>query len=243
MLIALCASYVPPSPPDLPPLSDPSFDGISSRPFPMYSKPIPPPPEEDFDISSLPSDTYIQKGAKIRLTQKVVEDTPELDEEDLRSFYRGLVESSREDGVLADVKQIGAPGGRRRLRLGRVRREEVLARLQERLLGAGPSGRSASLAHLLPVGVKNAPMRVQLAVVLSSIGSQPTLGTAGLLSSVKGKEKAGTGQYVPLGLLSRTEWEAILEDFVSESSEISADRGRLSEKMPEARRLSSRSWA
>jgi len=200
-------------PPDLPPLSDPSFDGVPVRAFPIYQPPLPPAVEEDVDVNSLPSDKYLQKGIKIRLTRKATEDSPELTEEALRNFYRGLIESGREEGV-DDFKGIEAPEGR--LRLGRAKREEVLGRLERRLLGSTSQAASfASVAAKVPSTLVSVPTHHRLATILSSIAG-PSSSAAVPIFSIKGKEKElMRASDVPLGLVSQREWDALFEEFVS----------------------------
>lgn len=217
-LLTISLRYESRRPPDLPPLSDPSFDGVPPYSFPIYRAPIPAPisMKDEIDIASLPSDKYLEKGIKTRLTKKAIEDTPELTEEALRTFYRGLIESGRNEGQEEELKAIEAP--ERRLRLGKARREEILARVEVRLLescsNGGPSSGSAGPQS---TDVASTPAHHRLASVLALIASSIPVPTTSNFSA-KGKEKAvKTAGDIPLGLLSKREWDALFEEFVSSS--------------------------
>ena len=190
----------------LPPLSDPAFDGAGSDSFPLYRDPPPFAREELIDPSSLPSDATIQRSVKVRLTKKATEDTVELSEDALRTFYRALIESGQEES-LEELKRLEAPEGR--LRIGSARRIDVLASLERRLWGVGPSVN-------LPAKSRDPPSHHHIAAMLSSIAPRPSGASTSTLYSAKGKEKAviRPGD-LPLGLLGRTEWNAVFEEFVS----------------------------
>lgn len=238
----LSNSYHSITPPDLPPLSDPAFDGVPHPSFPVYRASIYTHTtlEEEIDIASLPSDKYLQKGMKIRLTKKATDDTPELTEEALRKFYRGLVESGREEGVQEGSKSIDAPGGR--IRLERARREEVLSRLEARLVGQASSRSYSSKPQtLLPTDATFVPKHHRIALALSSIAGFPSP-SANRVFSIKGKEKAKiTPCDVPLGLVSRRECDALFEAFVSTCYEAALIQ-RSNKKMQEGRKHSWKLW-
>jgi hypothetical protein len=191
---------------------------LSARAFPLYS----PPPTPDssssaqaYSVDDLPSIASLQRTMKQRLTVKATANAPELDEAALRAFYRNLVTSGSEDE--GDLLRIGAPGdgvGR----LGKVKRREIIEELGRRLeqlgLGEIPSGGEVETGNgLMQSTSKSASSAIHrhVAAMLSTI-SLPSTSTS---ASHKGKGREIFSRTVPLGLVSRKEWNALFEEFVS----------------------------
>jgi hypothetical protein len=135
----------------------------------------------------LPSDRKIRKSAKIQLTEKALEDMPELREDELRDFYAAVMDSGKPE--TGDLSRIEAP----KMRMGRDERQRILDGMARRLLPpsdqAGPSTISAA--------------------------SQRTHDTVSkLVSKLRelGEIEVDKPSRVSLGLASRKEWEALLDE-------------------------------
>lgn len=170
-------------------------DSPASR-FPLY-KPSPEPQynqapygqeyRQDPHVTSLPSDRKIRKSAKIQLTDKALEDMPELQEDELRDFYAAVMDSGKPEP--RDVSRIEAP----KTRMGRDERQSILDGMARRLLSpsdqAGPSTISTA-----------APRTHQ--TVSKLVGKLRELGEI----------EVDKPSRVSLGLASRKEWEALLDE-------------------------------
>jgi hypothetical protein len=136
------------------------------------------------DPRSLPSDKKIRKATKIQLTEKAIQDLPELEEEDLRSFYAAVMESGRP--LENDIPQIED-------KMTTEQRSKVIEGLAGRFIGmeAGPSKLPA-----LNTGLRQ---KVVSDIVEKLRAIQPPITEEG-------------GARVPLGLVSRTEWSVLLDE-------------------------------
>jgi hypothetical protein len=180
------------------PLSSSTYDDQTSTPpsFPLY-RPVPahqplyqPSDTRYTDPGSLPSDRKIRKATKIQLTEKAIQDLPELEEEDLRSFYVAVMESGR---PLDNEDLPRIEDGRT---MSREERTGLIEGLAKRLMGpvegeAGPSRIPAFGGHQSQVimGIVEKLRAIQLPV------NEPE-----------------AGPRVSLGLVSRTEWGVLLDE-------------------------------
>jgi hypothetical protein len=145
---------------------------------------------------------------KARLTQMAEDDSPEMDEKALRDFYTALVASAVEEAPAFDLPRLEGP---RNGRMAREQRLQLLQGLESRLRGAGIIGSSSeqAVAALSDHGDR----ATRLATALATI-SVPSSSRQGF--SLKGKEKADVRPAdLPVGLVSKTEWDALFESFVS----------------------------
>jgi hypothetical protein len=179
------------------PLSSSTYDDQPSPSFPLY-KPTPRAqpfyesralPESYIDPRSLPSDRKIRKATKIQLTEKAIQDLPELGEDELRSFYAAVMESGRplED----DLPRI--EDGRK---MSLEEKSRVIEGLAGRFIGteAGPSKLPAL----------NSGLRWK---VISDIVEK--------LRAIKTPMMEEGGTRVSLGLVSRTEWTVLLDEMAN----------------------------
>lgn len=144
---------------------------------------------------NLPSDKKIRKTAKAQLTERAIADLPELQEEDLRDFYAAVMESGRDDLDLGgEIPQVEAPGRR-----SKVDRRKILDGLSHRLLPspdrAGPSTSTTTTAVAGPTD-DSADMDIVSKLVAELRALVPQPGDTGRVS---------------LGLISRTEWNVLLD--------------------------------
>lgn len=132
----------------------------------------------------------IRKSAKIQLTDKALEDMPELEEDELRDFYAAVMDSGKTS--TGESPRIEAP----RSGMGKDERRRILDGMARRLLSpsdqAGPS--------TLPATSPRAHETVRK-----------------LVDRLRDLSLAGEGQEVvpsrvSLGLASRKEWEALLDE-------------------------------
>lgn len=175
------------------PLSSSTYDDKPPPTFPLY-RPLPmaqPPYESQphrsayIDPNSLPSDRKIREATKIQLTEKAIQDLPELEEDDLRSFYAAVMESGRP--LESDAPQI--EDGQR---MSIEEQTRVIEGLAVRLIGteAGPS---------------------KLPTVHSGLREKVVSDIVQKLRTIQ-VPATEEGRRVPLGLVSRTEWSVLLEE-------------------------------
>lgn len=149
------------------------------------------------DPRSLPSDRKIRKTAKVQLTEKAIQDLPELQEDELRDFYAAVMESGRSEDPYPTTPLIDAPGSSQNQsqpkRLTSGQRREILQGLEDRFLT--PSNHAG-------------PSRLDIGTSTDPIGVQNVLGIVARLGAVA-PEVEGR---VSLGLVSRTEWSAMLDE-------------------------------
>ncbi|KAK4684100.1 hypothetical protein P7C73_g6105, partial [Tremellales sp. Uapishka_1] len=163
------------------------------RTFPLYRSPSSEPSK--VDLSTLPSRSEIQRTLKHKLTVKATKNVPEPDEETLRHFYTSLVESGREETENDHIKEIEAPRGR----MGKEKRGTLIAGLEERLNGV------EGLVKVVREGKK--------AQNIANI----------LLEMTLGEEASSRGDKLPLGIVSRGEWEALFEELIQQQDARGAD--------------------
>jgi hypothetical protein len=161
--------------------------------FPLYHPTEPSYPIEkapyDVDYVSLPSEKTISKSLKFKITEEVTKGLPEFTEEELREFYRAVVESGVQDeGSSSDVKvdAIEAPRRSRGLMAIRERLEENYSDTTAVATSEGDYG-----------------------VILRYLG-----GTSVSSVSSKGKEPM-RGPIVPLGILTSSEWQVLFNEAIA----------------------------
>lgn len=183
----------------IPPPVDPSK-------FPLYRPP--PPPEEDAegiswsgDVEDLPTDEAIKREIKRRVTNETIKSLPEFSEEDLRDFYKNLVLAGKKD-MIESLPQIEAP------KMTPKQRKQLLENLVQRLEAPraeavgelqGEQAATERPAINLPAIPKNLPTHVALTSTLLHVG----------------QEESTSSFNVPLGLVTQSEWQALLDTFVS----------------------------
>jgi len=159
--------------------------------------------EESFHVDE-------QEGnpVKARLTQIAEDDSPEMDEQALRDFYTALVASAVDEAPAFELPRLEGPKDGR---MTREKRLQLLQGLESRLNSTGILGSSSEKA--LAVGLVNGDRATRLATALAQI-SVPS--SSRLSFSLKGKEKADVRPGdLPVGLVSKVEWDALFESFVS----------------------------
>ncbi|WWC65106.1 uncharacterized protein I303_107720 [Kwoniella dejecticola CBS 10117] len=201
----------------------PPSSAEASRPFPLYH---PPPPSTDYlplnedTLKSLPSEERIQRELKSRLTKKTVEHLPELTEDDLRTFYSDLVKTGISDDQNQHLR-IAAPGEERlRLPVTREEREEVMLDLETRLLGSKPPQAPSTSLEEESRGIsrdlysEGAPRRYRIFQALAQV-AVPDEGPSGTSKSPAGPSAiSGSGVDIPLGLVSKREWNVLFDEFI-----------------------------
>ncbi|WVQ95509.1 hypothetical protein IAU59_002606 [Kwoniella sp. CBS 9459] len=212
---------------DLPPTAEPT------RPFPLYQR-IPEPESQYIPLTketleSLPSSSRLSKELKVRLTKKAIEDLPELEEDDIKRFYRDLVLTGIVEDGSPDRLALDAPEEQRRLPLPAEERKDILRQMEERLLassqqqqqrigletsaeqatyGATTGGevlRVESEGRRTPRHVRVLEALAELAVV-----DQGPSGT----SKSPAFSAQPTRMDIPLGVVSSREWKALFEEFI-----------------------------
>lgn len=147
---------------------------------------------------------------KYRLTERAEVETPELDEDALRKFYTALVASGVDQEPLIDsLKRLGAPEGKGDL-IGWEQRKVIVEGLAKRFI--------ASSSAPLETGVTFRGGKSGLALkVLDALDKLDVPSTSRVVGfSSKGKEKEDLSPLnIPLGLVGRSEWDALFEEFVS----------------------------
>lgn len=139
-------------------------------------------------MASLPSDRKIRKSAKIQLTDKALEDMPELQEDELRSFYAAVMDSGKPQSD--ETQRIEPPS----TRMGNEERQRVLEGMARRLLSPSDQAGPSTLPATSPRTYETASKLAEKLRVLTRVGQ----GASSLESRVS------------LGLASRREWEVLL---------------------------------
>jgi hypothetical protein len=184
-------------------------------------------------------ESALDRRRKIQVSDRISERVAEFTDKSLRDFYGALLEVGREEGV--DSLRIEAPDASQTGRLGYKRRRQLLAAVEERLeLSSTPDVDAAQA----PANAGNEGLAGRLATLSSSHDSPRSstaqqdihkaddvtnFGSAGVTSlaptqSIPSRTRilarlaaieTDTNDGVPLGLLSKIEWQAIIEDFAS----------------------------
>jgi len=171
---------------------------VDESAFPLYRPPPPPETKEELlkgvklDDKGMPSMDWIHRQNKDHITTHATADVPEYTEEDLRDFYKQLVLSGvpkLEEERLA-LPEPEAP-------LSKAEKQKLLAGLSERLKPK-PEGEEGQVA-LLPAILPGTPQHVALTAALLDIAP----------------EDHADPLFVPLGIVRRSEWQALFESFVS----------------------------
>lgn len=160
------------------------------------------------------------------MTKKIVNDQPELSEDDLRQFYQALVLSGADaPDQQQPLLQLGAPSGRGELPeplLAEEERTALLDGLRTRLIGSRAeatregSNQQAVLDSNGDAGPQTQWNRSLMnwqqrkAVVQAQV--EDILDVLATLPPVTGQQ---SGQLLPLGIVSRKEWNALFETSVS----------------------------
>lgn len=161
------------------------------------------------------------------MTTKIVKDQPELSENDLRQFYQALVLSGADAtdhhnhslrlGAPSDVRELPEP------QLDEEERASLLNSLQTRLVGSRAeavreiSTEQAVLGSNGDAGPQTQRNRSLMdwqqrkAVVMAQV--EEILDVLATLPSSAGQQRSG--QLLPLGIVSRREWNALFETSVS----------------------------
>ncbi|ORY26582.1 hypothetical protein BCR39DRAFT_540638 [Naematelia encephala] len=208
--------------PQIPPNSPLAPPSEYSRMFPLYPAPKiernsrgvplhlkesskePEPTESPNEI-----DVRAKRVMKREITLKAVEGLPPYKEADLRKFYVALVES----GLESTDESLGmiTAGEDSHGRLGKDRRREILAALEDRLIGSASTStstlkRGEDLGNVpTSSSSKNGNSHLRIATVLRAVA----------LPSTKGKEREEAGfAHLSMGLVGRTEWNALFEEFI-----------------------------
>jgi hypothetical protein len=146
------------------------------------------------------------------LSKRAVKDLPPLEEDDLREFYAALVESGAEEAARR-YEALDVPK-EERLRLGDGEREQVLRGLAERLLGV-------SAPEAPPVEAQGGenmvagPSRLTGIVSGDAVPTQTIIHALASISSQNENLNEGGPSDLPLGLVSRKEWDALFDQTVS----------------------------
>lgn len=175
------------------PNSSPSSSTVATQKVevPLYR---PPPEEPDYELEypksldDLPSEEYIKRKMKFKLSLKAIEGLPEYEESDLRDFYKNLVLSGIED-VPEQLPQIAAPEG-----MSSRERTKLIGELAERLQAPREEGTA-----LIPVLEGSVPQHIALTSALISIAPEEPRGPVP----------------IGLGVVTQSEWQALFDAFVS----------------------------
>lgn len=152
-----------------------------------------------------------QDAVKHRLTEAVYDNSYEMDERALRDFYTRLMEIAPEDAAsLSSVPLLEAPG---KPSLSQDQRAQVLERLATRLESAQIMAPSESVdTGIVPRNADGECLEERIIVNLAKL-NVPSSSKVTL--PVKGKGKAAVREpSIPMGLLSKVEWDALFETFV-----------------------------
>jgi hypothetical protein len=181
-------------------------------PSPVAAAPEPVPQTHEEKLRSL-------KLLKNKLTRKAIEASPELDEEQLVAFYQALVKAGVEGGDVGgkDLLRIGSGGVDSRKRLGKESIDGILENLEARLRDTLLDD---TRMKLVVARGQEAPAHIRITERLAGAVDGPSSSRLIIGSSGKGKEKAVVRPNVlPLGLASKTEWNALFDAFVSRLSD------------------------
>lgn len=167
----------------------------------------------------LPTDESLQRTLKSKLTSKVTESLPPYTEDVLRNFYKNVIISGNEapsaksdeelmriEGPESSGNGINLYGVGKERKLGRVERRRILTELEERLSEASTSGQ----------GVEGDNLDVR-AIEFQGRGDRDRAQRIAkmLISLAPSMDQAETSLRVPIGLVNRKEWEALLQEHVS----------------------------
>jgi hypothetical protein len=148
------------------------------------------------DAKGLPSMDWIQRETKSQIVRRAIEDVAEYEEADLRDFYKQVVLSGAPK-VSEDLKMLGAPDEGP---MSKAQRYTLLSGLSERLR-AKPDDADGRVA-LLPAIPQGTPEHVALTAALLDIAP----------------EESASSLPVPLGVVRKSEWQALFDAFVSLST-------------------------
>jgi hypothetical protein len=161
---------------------------------PLYARAPEPPAEENLlegvplDDKGLPSLDWINRQAKTNMVGKAIEGVEEYDEGALRDFYKQVVLSGAQP-VVEELPMISGP----EQPLSAEKRTALIEDLAKRL---HPEGDHPTA--LLPSAPTDAPRHVVLTAALIQVAP-----------------KEDTPLNLPTGLVSRSQWQALLDAFVS----------------------------
>jgi len=170
-------------------------------------------PDVEVEEDGLAAEEDEDSTPKARLTQIAEDDSPEMDEQALRDFYTALVASAVEDAPAFDLPRLEGPTDGR---MTREQRLQLLQGLESRLRSSGIVG--SALDTKVAVTREQGDRATRLAAALAQI-SVPSSSRQSF--SLKGKEKADARPAdLPVGLVSKKEWDALFESFVSSNSSL-----------------------
>lgn len=161
--------------------------------FPLYRPPPQPKekPPKQIDLDNLPTEEEIDIAVKQQITDEAIRHVPPFSEEDLREFYKNVVLSGAAESAKEILPQIAAP----QPRTEPDERQHLLANLTRRLLEPSKDGESSPLVPALDT---NIPKHMALTAALMKIAPE-----------------AGSQFTVPTGLVTKSEWRALFDSFVS----------------------------
>ncbi|WRT70642.1 uncharacterized protein IL334_007640 [Kwoniella shivajii] len=220
-------NYDPPYPSSsLPVLTHLPEGSGTTRQFPLYQ---PPPPGEYIPLTKetlrqLPSEESLNRQVKIRVTKKAIEGLPELTEDDLKDFYTDLVKTGTQGDII--LPSLQSPEDRLKLPLSREEKEDILRHLENRLLSSdeqfprnsigkgtfseGNGVENGLVQSELPKHYKIFGVLAQLAIPEESTSGSGLAGPSGTSKSPAGNAVSE----IPLGLVSRKEWDVLFEEFI-----------------------------
>jgi hypothetical protein len=159
-----------------------------------------------------------------------VKDLPPLEEDDLREFYAALVESGAEEAARR-YEVLEAPK-EERLRLGDGEREEVLRGLAERVLGLNAQ-KPPPLGEHEGANMVAGPSRLTGIVSGDAVPTQTIIHALASISSEDEDQNEGGLSDLPLGLVSRKEWEALFGQTVRLCFQYADHRSATDEQLSE----------
>ncbi|WVF67945.1 hypothetical protein IAT40_002707 [Kwoniella sp. CBS 6097] len=208
---------------DLPPTPEPT------RPFPLYQRPPEPQyiPLNQETLDSLPSSSKLSKELKVRLTKKAVENLPELQEEDIKRFYKDLVLTGLEDAGHEKLA-LEAPEELKRLPFPAEERKDILRELEDRLLAPLHRHQRIGVPTTQEEGIENRvgqvvksetegkriPRHVRLLEELAELAVIDQ-GPSGTSKSPASQTMQPARMDIPLGVVSSREWKALFEEFLA----------------------------
>ncbi|OCF45692.1 hypothetical protein I317_00595 [Kwoniella heveanensis CBS 569] len=218
---------------DLPPTVEPT------RPFPLYQRP--PEPQTQYipltqeTLDSLPSNARLSKELKVKLTKKAIEDLPELQEEDIKRFYKDLVLTGVEDAAGLEHGRLAMGGPeeeQRKLPFPAEERKDILRQMGERLLApsyqqhqrinesaADGIDEGAGLSQIVGAGEdqgRRVPTHVRVLEALAELAIEDQgQGPSGTSKSPASQATQHARMDIPLGVVSSREWKALFEEFIA----------------------------
>lgn len=159
------------------------------------------------DSKGLPSIEAIHREAKTRIVDDAIRNVPEFNEESLREFYSSVVLSGAAEEVKQGLAQIEAPGSHRPTSKGE--RAKLFQTLRARLEAPVEDAEEGAPAppSLIPALPESTPTHVAL--------------TAALINLAPAEPRGPTT--IPLGIVRKGEWQALLDGFVSKRELVFAD--------------------